>query len=217
MSRCVIIGSAPVGKIEGLKRRLREDDEIICADGGLYTAHRMGVKPQLVIGDFDSYSEPLPRDTEIIRLPVSKDDTDLMYCVKEGLYRGFNDFLILGATGGRLDHTYGNFGVLLYLARRGAGNLLADEYNEASVLTEGTQLISGAMGDMVSVFPFGCSQCSVSYQGLQYPLNHGMLSLEEPVGVSNRMTEEQAAITVHSGPVLVILSKEDQADTCHGG
>lgn len=207
MSRCVIIGSAPVEQAGALKKYLREGDTILCADGGLDTAARMGVIPQLVAGDFDSCIGKPSKEIPVIRLPVKKDDTDLMFCVKEGLRRGFDDFLILGATGGRLDHTYGNLGVLLYLANRGAKNLLADPQNQAFVAISGTWEIKADQGTAVSVFPYGCSKCCVSYQGLAYPLDHGVLSAEEPVGVSNLVIHDTAKIEVHQGPVLVILSQ----------
>ncbi len=207
MSRCVIIGSAPVEHVEVLKEYLREGDTILCADGGLDTAARLGVIPHLVAGDFDSCIGRPPEEAQVIRLPVCKDDTDLMFCVKEGLRRGFDDFLILGATGGRLDHTYGNFGVLLYLANRGAKNLLADSQNQAFVAVSGMWKVKADKGTAVSVFPYGCAWCCVSYQGLAYPLDHGILSAEEPIGVSNQVIHDTAVITVHQGPVLVILSR----------
>ncbi|MCI9273089.1 MAG: thiamine diphosphokinase [Clostridiales bacterium] len=208
MNRCVIVGSAPVEDPDRLKDLIRKDDVIFCADGGFETALRMGVRPSFIAGDFDSFAGDLPEDIEVIRLPECKDDTDLMFCVKEALRRGFNDVLLLGATGGRMDHTIGNLGILLYLARRNAGNLMADAYNQAFVAQEGAYMITGKKGDMVSVFPYGCNQCCVSYEGLAYPLHHGTLNAEEPVGVSNRLTQEKAVITVHSGPVLVVKSKE---------
>lgn len=208
MSRCVIIGSAPIEDPNTLKRFLEEKDTIFCADAGVDTALRLGVRPSFIAGDFDSYTGHLPEDIEVVHLPERKDDTDLMFCIKEALRRGFDDFLILGATGGRLDHTFGNLGILLYLARRKAGNLLADERNQAFIADSGTYPVTGEIGDMISVFPYGCGQCCVSYEGLEYPLQKGILTAEEPVGVSNRFLQKKAVITVHSGPVLIIMSKE---------
>ena len=70
----------------------------MCADGGYETARRLGLKPDLLIGDLDSCTEDFPPDIEAVRLPVHKDDTDMMYSLKECLGRGYRDFLLLGAT-----------------------------------------------------------------------------------------------------------------------
>ena len=109
-ARCVIIGSAPVDEAERrfIGTQVSPEDFLVCADGGYETARRLGLKPDLLIGDLDSCTEDFPPDIEAVRLPVHKDDTDMMYSLKECLGRGYRDFLLLGATGGRLDHTVAN-------------------------------------------------------------------------------------------------------------
>ena len=85
------------------------------ADAGYTQVRRQGLKPDLVVGDFDSLGS-VPEGEKIVRHPVMKDDTDMMYSLKECLGRGYRNFLILGATGGRLDHTVANLCALYYLA-----------------------------------------------------------------------------------------------------
>lgn len=206
--RCVIIGSAPIAVPESLKSRIQPEDFILCADGGVAAALRMNLRPDLIIGDFDSYSGSLPGNAEVVRLPVHKDDTDLMYSIKEALGRGFTEFLLLGATGGRLDHTLASISALQYLAAHGACGVLADEKNEVSLYPEGSFLIQGRRGDLLSVFPWGTPSCNVTYEQLEYPLDHQDLYSSEPTGVSNCMLADQVCIHVHKGPVLVVLSKD---------
>lgn len=79
---------------------------------------KAGAKPNLIVGDFDSYSGNLPDDREVIKLNSHKDDTDLLHCIEVALSRGYDDFVILAATGGRFDHTFANISVLMYLAKR---------------------------------------------------------------------------------------------------
>lgn len=206
--RCVIIGSAPIAVPESLKSRIQPEDFILCADGGVAAALRMNLRPDLIIGDFDSYSGSFPGNAEVVRLPVHKDDTDLMYSIKEALGRGFTEFLLLGATGGRLDHTLASISALQYLADHGACGVLADEKNEVSLYPEGSFLIQGRRGDLLSVFPWGTPSCNVTYEQLEYPLDHQDLYSSEPTGVSNCMLADQVCIHVHKGPVLVVLSKD---------
>lgn len=206
--RCVIIGSAPIAVPESLKRRIQPEDFILCADGGVAAASRMNLQPNLIIGDFDSYSGSFPDQTEVIRLPVHKDDTDLMYSIKEALRRGFTEFLLLGATGGRLDHTLASISALQYLADHGAYGVLADEKNEVRLYRKGSFLIQGRCGELLSVFPWGTPSCNVTYEQLEYPLDHQDLYSSEPTGVSNCMLADQVRIHVHKGPILVVLSKD---------
>lgn len=208
--RCVILGAAPVKHAKSLKGHIQKQDYLICADGGYRSALAMELVPNLLIGDFDSYTDVLPKQIEIIRLPVCKDDTDMMFSVKEGLRRGYEDFLLLGGIGGRLDHTIANLCTLQYLAEQGACGRLIDEKNEAFVLLSGQRLtLNGKEGDLVSVFPFGAAQCEVTYQGLQYPMTRGVLTNSgDPMGVSNCMTAGEATVLVHSGPALVLRSMD---------
>ena len=182
----------------------------MCADGGYETARRLGLKPGLLIGDLDSCTEDFPPDIEAVRLPVHKDDTDMMYSLKECLGRGYRDFLLLGATGGRLDHTVANLCGLYYLAMHNARGVLADRQNETVLVINGRVGLQGEPGALVSVFPYGASYCTLSYEGLEYPLDHYRLYPYDPMGTSNRLISTAAKITVHEGPALIIMAKENE-------
>ena len=95
---------------------------VLCADGGWQLARQAGVRPDLVIGDFDSSDQPGEGPVE--RYPVEKDDTDTMLCLKKGLSMGFDDFLVVGGFGGRIDHTVGNLQALRYAANRAAAAVI---------------------------------------------------------------------------------------------
>lgn len=210
--RCVIIGSAPVDELERhfIRKQVFPEDFLVCADGGYETARRLELKPDLLIGDLDSCTEALPQDIEAIRLPVRKDDTDMMYSLKECLSRGYRDFLLLGATGGRLDHTVANLCGLYYLAMHNARGVLADRQNETVLVINGRIGIQGEPGALVSVFPYGAPYCTLSYEGLEYPLDHYRLYSYDPMGTSNRLINTAAKITVHEGPALIVMSKENE-------
>lgn len=73
---------------ELFKSELSDDDFVICADGGYIYAQRFGIKPQLIVGDFDSSTMP-DTDVPTIALPTEKDDTDTIYAIKQGISRGY--------------------------------------------------------------------------------------------------------------------------------
>ena len=116
--RCVIVGGARIRNYQTLWEYLNPNDFNIFCDSGLYHQEALGIEPNLIVGDFDSHPNP-HLDHETIVLPCEKDDTDTVFAVKEAVKRGFDDFLLLGAAGGRLDHTIGNVSILLMLHRQG--------------------------------------------------------------------------------------------------
>ena len=179
---------------------------VICADGGLDNAKRFGVTPDLIIGDFDSFVGELPSFVETIRLKIEKDDTDTLAAGREGIRRGFREFILLGVLGGeRMDHTFANFCVLQYLCRQGCKAVLSGNACRVFLLSCGRLTLNGMKGAVVSVFPFGCPSCRVSYLGMKYPLTKAVLHSDNPLGVSNRIVGEEARIAVHDGDALIFV------------
>jgi thiamine pyrophosphokinase len=202
---CLIVGAVPM-KFSPLGSRDRQNCYIICADGGYDNAARFHICPDLMVGDFDSIMSPLPEGVETIRLQVEKDDTDTMVAVKEGIRRGYREFVLCGVLRGvRCDHSYANLCVLQYLSKQGCKAVIEDGSNRIFLLKAGKLILRGVKGRTVSVFPFGCPSCEVSYIGMKYPLTRAVLSSAVPLGVSNTVEEENAQIMVSSGDALVFL------------
>ena len=207
MKRCVIIGASPFCDADVLKKNIRESDFIMCADGGYKYALSAGVKPDMIIGDFDSSEFPENIRCDIVRLPVHKDDTDTMYCIKEGIRRGFRTFLLLGMTGGRPDHTFANYAALCYLSQRGLyGEMIGNGWCYR-VLTDETAVLSGYKNSGFAVFPFGCHSCRVSLSGFLYEGNGIDLSAGFPLGVSNTITDDAARVQV-AGTALILFQQK---------
>lgn len=89
MARCVIIGAGELDADFLSDFSWREDDYIICADGGLYHAQQAGIRPDLLIGDQDSFVEGFPKGIPALTCRPEKDDSDMMLAVKEGISRGY--------------------------------------------------------------------------------------------------------------------------------
>ena len=129
MRRCVIIGGAEIRTYDRVRQYFRPDDFFIYCDCGLRHQKALGAEPDLIVGDFDSHEKP-ETDRETIVLPVKKDDTDTVFAAKEAMRRGFDEFLLVGVSGGRLDHTLVNVYLLVMLRERGKRALLVDDYSE---------------------------------------------------------------------------------------
>ena len=134
MQRCVIIGGAEIRRYQRIRESLRKDDWLVYCDGGLKHIPEIGREPNLIVGDFDSHEKP-ETDIETIVLPREKDDTDTVYAVKEAVRRGYREFLLVGVTGERFDHTFGNISLLLYLDSLDIPARILDDYSEMSVVS----------------------------------------------------------------------------------
>ena len=203
MKTCIIFCAAG---FDGLLFSIPEDALVIAADGGLRHTQALGIRPDVILGDFDSLGY-VPDDSQVY--PVEKDDTDAMLAVRVGLERGCDFFLFYGAMDGpRLDHTVANFQTLGYLATHGARGALIGRDYIATVLREETIEFSEAAAGILSLFCLGAS-AEVTIEGLKYGLDHGTLTPDFPLGVSNHFEGKAARITVHSGQVLALWDRRN--------
>lgn len=217
MSRCVILSAGPVRDPEALKGLLRPDDWIIAADNGWNLARRLGVMPRVLVADFDSMPQIPSRQEglEILRLPVEKDWTDTMAAAMEGVGRGYREFLLLGATGGRLDHTMANFSVLLYLLEQGAEAVMADEQNRVRLYRPGAYTLEPEEGYKFSLFPFGGEVTGLYETDVYYPLEDTVLRPDSSLGISNEFIRDpekntllKPKISFKTGNLMIFLSKD---------
>ncbi len=203
MKTCIIFCAAG---FDGLLFPIPEDALVIAADGGLRHTQALGLRPDVILGDFDSLGY-VPDDSQVY--PVEKDDTDAMLAVRVGLERGCDRFLFYGAMDGpRLDHTVANFQTLGYLATHGARGALIGRDYIATVLCEETIEFSEAAAGILSLFCLGAS-AEVTIEGLKYTLDHGTLTPDFPLGVSNHFEGKAARITVHDGQVLALWDRRN--------
>ena len=209
-NRCVILSAGPVEDAGRLRGLLRPDDWVIAADGGLRLAQRLGVRPAAVVADFDSYTAELPPDAadEIVRLPVCKDGTDTMAAARLGLERGYASFLLLGCTGGRLDHTMGNIAVLLYLLEQGAEAWLVDEHSGVRMLYPGEFTLPLHKDCRFSLLPYAGRVEGITVQSAAYPLKDAVLQPDDTLGISNEFLEKDVQISFKAGILMVFLAKD---------
>lgn len=217
MKKCVIIGAGQCDTtvlMRGLM--LGKDDLCIAADGGMEYLMEIGVTPDLLIGDMDSLERKEINGTfRIKRLPVEKDDTDMLAAIKEGLELGYRNFELYGALGGRLDHTIANIQCLLYLLNRGAkGSLVGDALTLRMIRNETISLPAAnyAAGGTISVFAFGGDAFGVTERGLKYTVSNGTIRQEFPIGVSNEFIGEDAEIAVENGILLICIENKEREE-----
>lgn len=203
MERCVIVGGADIKNYGFIREKLCADDYVVFCDSGLKHLEQLQAKPSLIVGDFDSHENP-HLDVETIVLPCEKDDTDTVFAVKEAIKRGFEDFLLIGVVGARLDHTLGNVPILLYLDSLGKKCCIIDDYSEMEIVSDEPVSIC----DQYSFFSLlnitGCAK-GITITGAKYPLVDAEISCEYQYGVSNEVLPgETATVSVKHGKLLLI-------------
>ena len=203
MKKCVIFCAAG---FDGLAAPIENNDIVIAADGGLLHTQRLGITPDVILGDFDSLGF-VPEGANVF--PVEKDDTDAMLAVRRGLAMGCREFLLYGSLDGkRLDHTVANFQTLQFVADRGGIGYLVGNTTIACVLKNGSLKFAPGKTGTVSVFCSGADARGVTLEGLYYPLENGTLTPGFPLGASNHFTGVPTSITVEDGSLLVIWQRE---------
>lgn len=198
--RCVIVAAGHINSDDIIKNNIFYDDYIIAADAGYTALKKIGIEPNLIVGDFDSSDTP-ENDIETIVLNPIKDCTDTQFAVEKAIENGYSDILILGALGGRIDHSFANITLVAEGKNRGANLTLITDNQKIYALKNETKTVAKS-DSYVSVFAFG-SECKVTFEGMFYPLNNYLLSPFNPLGVSNEIVDETAKITTEGGVLLV--------------
>ena len=203
MKRCVIVGGADINNYGFIRERLSADDYVVFCDSGLKHLEQLQVTPGLIVGDFDSHENP-HLDVETIVLPCEKDDTDTVYAVKEAISRGFDDFLLIGVAGARLDHTLGNVSILLYLDSLGKKGFIIDDYSEMEIVSDKPVSICDRYAFFSLLNITGCAK-GITITGAKYPLDGGEISCEYQYGISNEVLPgKTAAVSVKCGKLLLL-------------
>lgn len=200
--KCVIVCGATILDYEKAASYIEKEDFVIACDSGLYHTKALGVEPDLIVGDFDSHPKPDTKG-EIIELPREKDDTDSVFALKEGIKRGFEEFLFLGALGKRFDHGFVNVSSLLMLDSIGKKGMIVDDYCEMEVIS--SEAYVSEKYPYFSLLNISGEKNDISISGAKFPLDHKEITMEYQYGVSNEvLPKETAHIVVHKGRILLV-------------
>lgn len=184
------------------------NDLVIAADGGLRLLETHEIRPDVMLGDFDSLGF-VPEGEQVLISPVRKDDTDLILACREGLARGYRVFRLYGGLGGaRVSHTVANLQLLRWLADQGAVGTLYGRDCEVTLLRDRTVRFSAEQTGFLSLLVAG-DRAVVTVRGAAYELERGTLTGHFPLGVSNAFCGREAEVTAHEGDLLLILEQPE--------
>lgn len=179
---------------------------IICADGGYETAKEFNLKPEIMIGDYDSGTQPC--EEGVIKLPMEKDMTDSEAAVDVAVSKGFDDITVLGGLGGRFDHTMGNIGIIAKYIDSPVTIRFIDGNNKVYMLPAGSYTIKKSHYKYLGLISYGTCCENISISGVKYPLKNRVLSDSTTLGVSNEITDDKAILSFKRGRLLIIESND---------
>ncbi len=211
---CVwVLSGAPAADLPSDMTLLPPPDNIVAADGGAMLAVRLGVIPDLLVGDLDSIEPDLLARWTAAGIAVEKYEhatkleTDTELALLAALRWQPKRIVILGAIGGRLDHALANILLLTHPDFAVIDLLLVDGDQDARLCKRGAWTeVRGHLGDLVSLVPLDAEVQGVKTNGLEYPLSGETLLRGRGRGVSNRLVGEAGSVWVDDGSLLLVTA-----------
>jgi thiamine pyrophosphokinase len=204
----LIFANGIIEGVEWIRPYLKRAEAVIAADGGGNHLARLGVRPDVVVGDGDSLDEETraawqAAGTVINAFEEDKDETDLELALIYAAGHWEGDILVFGALGGRLDQMLANVLLLAHPALEGRRVELV-EPGQRAWLIQGRTVVAGQAGDRVSLIPLKGNAQIGRTEGLKWKLEDEVLFFGRARGISNKMLGETAVVEVAEGEVLLV-------------
>jgi len=209
INKIAIIANGSMPNSSFLTKYTDDADLIICADGGANIARDLNITPNYIIGDLDSIKSTVLQDftdegnTEIIK-DTDEEKTDLELALSLAETLNPVEINIFGAIGDRIDHTLANIMCLNYI-KPGIKSKIVDEKNTIE-LVENSIEIEGDKNNIVSIVPL-TDVLGLNYNGLKWLVKDKNTKFGW-FGISNRLSENKANISLKKGKILVIRAYE---------
>jgi thiamine pyrophosphokinase len=189
-------------------------DYVICADGGLEKVKSYGIMPDVIIGDFDSVDISVLKQYESYNVPIEKfpsekDCTDMDLAVEFAVSKGYNNIILTGASGSRLDHTLGNIMLMEKYFKTGVNITIIDNNNEMRIISDNTDLIIDFKeGYYISIIPVDDFIQGINLKGFKYNLYNVNVQRGSTLCISNQIVNHKGRITLRKGTAILFISKD---------
>ena len=197
---CRIVGA---GEFENFS--YNNSDFIIAADGGYDHLKKINIKPDILLGDFDSI-ESVPEDEQKkIKFDTQKDFTDLYAAIQIGIKSNCKIFHIYGALGKRFDHSLANIQLLAYLSQNKFQAFLHHKKKLITAITNTKISFGKNKIGVISIFSYTNKSYGVNITNLKYELKNAVLSNTFPLGISNEFINKKSFVSVTKGTLVIIF------------
>jgi len=211
MKVIIISGGSPPSK-KLLIKEILDDTFLISADSGANCLYLYNIKPNLLVGDFDSIDGKVmeyfaKNNCEIDVYPKEKDFTDTEIALRKGLSMKPREIVLLGCTGSRVDHLLGNIGLLKVCLEEGVNACIKDGNNTIRLINASTSL-DGNLGEIFSVQSYCNEIIGLTIEGAKYSLNNYNLKIGQGIATSNEFVGCKVQIKFKSGTLMIILASD---------
>lgn len=211
MKIIIISGGNPPSK-KLLQKEITSDTFLIGVDSGANCLYDFNIRPDLLVGDFDSINKKALKYFEeencvVDTYPTEKDFTDTEIAVKKALSMKPREIVFLGCTGSRVDHLLGNIGMLKICLENGFDAYLKDDNNSIRLIDK-PSILNGTVGELFSVQSYGDEVVGLTIEGGKYPLNDYNLKIGQSITISNEFAKPNVQLKFKSGVLMVILPSD---------
>lgn len=204
-SKSIIFSSGEIRDYNYLKSINFSEYLVICADNGYSHALELGVVPDIIVGDNDSYKNNYPSSVKHFVFPPEKDKTDTNIAIDYAIEQGCKEIELYGGLGGRIDQEFSHFCLMKYALDRGVRLKMVDEINEIWMENK-SFTVPYSDKKYVSFFPYGGEIKNVSITGFKYEANNITLSPGLVQASSNEyINGGKAEVKFDNGTILVML------------
>lgn len=206
----LIFANGVIEAIDWIRPHLKEAVAVIAADGGSRHLLRLGVRPDMVIGDLDSLDRTIYVDwaaagTTFVTVSVEKDETDLELALLHAIEYYPDEIKIFGALGGRLDQMLANILLLAHPSFAHRRIELVEPDQRAWLIQKQVEITSPPR-KLVSLIPLGGDVKIGRTTGLKWKLEDEILRFGPARGISNVMIEDKALVEVVAGTLLCVVT-----------
>lgn len=217
--KSIIISGGELDEALTLSVLKRQKEQcVIAVDRGVEFLYYHKIMPDYIVGDFDSAREEI-RDyyKNETNVPIReynpvKDASDTEIAIRLAMTLGCKEMIILGATGGRIDHLWANVQSLMIPYKAGITAKILDSQNLITIIGGGETHIrrSESFGEYFSVFPLGEEVFGFNISGAKYPLRNHTLTPYNSLCVSNQIAEgeDEAVVSFPSGQVILMETRD---------
>lgn len=205
MKKALILANGDAPKIKQIKYLQKKGyKKLICADGGANSARKLNIIPDIIIGDLDSISDDTKKyysdKSKIIKIK-RQNDTDVEKAIKYLIKNHFDEVILLGATGDRLDHSICNLGIVLKFFHQINISILHDK-SLLRAYNKNVELIT-QKDETISIYGFD-DKTKVTSRGLKYPLKNVSLPFGKKESTSNAAKSKKVQLEIFNGIIFVI-------------
>lgn len=206
--KVILFANGDLPKPKYIVDQIGSDDFLVAVDGGLSHLSNLGLTPHLIIGDMDSVDEDQlqhyqNQNVEVKKYPVEKDQNDLELALQKALEMEPETIWIVAALGNRIDQTLAN---IFLLTREDLADIdihIIDGVRDVFLIRENA-IIIGVKGQRVSLIPINGPVNGIRTEGLKFPLKNETLFPDKTRGISNKIKDTEAKISIEDGLLLCI-------------